>query len=198
MNQHAKQNAVWAGIAALLMLYYGWGTGGWLIPANSTAFFEATFNWFDWMLKIGGICMAVVAVLCFLGLRVALLIDVVVSGLCGSILILCPVYWMFIVGPGLQNIVFVIFGGMFVNTARGCWTAYRESGGTVGTATRKQGGLFGVEPLAPPVTPPPPEPTHPASIRPDALPKDDEPPPPEGFLAALAKEKDEPPRASFE
>ena len=52
--------------------------------------------------------------------------------------------------------------------------------------------------LSPPYSAPVAEAVHPASVRPAALPKDGEPPPPEGYLAALAKEKDEPPTASFE
>lgn len=198
MNRHARDNALWAGIAAALMLYYGWGTGGWAIPSDATAFYETTIRIFDWMLRIGGILLAVVAVLCFAGIRLALLMDAFVSGLCGLIMVACPAYWILNDGLGIQYLMYVVFGVMFLNAARGCWTAFHASGpATAGTPSRRT-GWFGVQPLPAPQAPPPPDPVHPASIHPESLPKDGEPPPPEGYLAALSKEKDEPPTASYE
>ncbi len=189
MNHPARQNALWAGIGAMLMLYYGWRVG--LQGTTPSNFYNTTVDVFDWMLKFGGIGLAIVAVLCFVGQRVGLLLDVFVSGICGTIMILCAVYWlgyglMHGSGVDLQDLLFLIFGGMFVSSARGCWTAYRTSAAA--------GGRQAVQTtvLSPPVAP-----VHPASVRPVSLSEDGKPPP-EGYLAALAKEKDEPPRASFE
>lgn len=186
MNHPARQNALWAGIGAMLMLYYGWRVG--FQGTTSSDFYNATVEFFDWMLKIGGACLAVVAVLCFAGRRVGLLLDVFVSGICGTVMVLCALYWlgyglMHGSGVDLQDLLFLIFGGMFVSAARGCWTAYRASA----AAGRRQ--------TIPTTVPSPP--IHPASVRPVSLPEGDEPPP-DGYLAALANEKDEPPRASFE
>ena len=187
MNQHARDNALWAGIAAAMLLFFGWGTSGWLIPADATEFYETTIWVFDWMLKIGGILLAVVAVLCFAGIRLALLCDTFVSGVCGLIMVACPLFWILSDGFGLQYVMYVVFGFMFLNAARGCWVSYRATGGPRRPA-----------PLVPSIAPRAPEPIHPASVHPDSLPADGEPPPPDGYLAALAKEKDEPPKASFE
>jgi hypothetical protein len=205
MNQQAKDNAVWAGIAALLMLVYGWRYG--TVGISDSGFYNTTVAVFNWMLRIGGIGMAGVAIICFAGLRVGLLIDVLVSGICGLIMVACAGYWLLSGGFGFNDLLFLAFGGMFLNAARGCWSAYAASGpAAVGGASAVGGpaagggpsagrGWLGVKPLQPPKPPSPPEPPHPASVRPKTLPEDGQPPP-EGYLAALAKEDDEPPTAA--
>ncbi len=189
MNQHARNNAVWAGIAAVLMLFFGWGRG--LVGMTDDDFYNTTVAVFEWMLKVGGFALLVVAGMCFAGLRAGLLVDVFVSGIVGLIMVLCSIYWLGhgVTGGGfdIQDIMFLVFGFMFLNAARGCWVSYQATGGPRRPA-----------PLVPSIAPRAPEPIHPASLHPDSLPKDGEPPPPDGYLAALAKEKDEPPRASFE
>ncbi|MBN2559665.1 MAG: hypothetical protein JXQ75_01875 [Phycisphaerae bacterium] len=198
MSQDAKDNATWAGIAGLLMLVYGWGMG--LAGTSDDDFYNTTVAVFDWMLKIGGLCMVVVAVVCFAGQRTGLLIDVLVSGTCGLIMVLCGIYWLLNDGLYIRYMLYIVFGGMFLKAARDCWLSYFASGAvpTGDAATNGAGGRgwLGVKPLEPPKPPNPPkaEAPHPASIRPKSLPKDGEPPP-EGYLAALAKEEDEPPAA---
>ncbi len=204
MNQQAKDNAVWAGIAALLMLLYGWMYG--TVGISDSDFYNTTVAIFNWMLRIGGIGMAGVAIICLVGLRIGLLIDVFVSGICGLIMVACAGYWLLSGGFGLNDLLYLAFGGMFLNAARGCWSAYTASGpaavggaaggGAVAGGRPSAGrGWLGVKPLEPPKSPSPAESAHPASVRPKSFPKDGQPPP-EGYLAALAKEEDEPPTAA--
>jgi hypothetical protein len=202
MNRDAKDNAVWAGVAAVLMLGYGWGMAGWIIPSDAGETYRLLVHVFDWMLKIGGIAMAVVTVVCALGWRVGLLLDVLVSGICGLIMAGCPLYWLLTRGLALTYLVYILFGVLFLGAARGCWQAYRLAGCPVGPAPppappaappRK---WLGIETLEPPKPPPKAEPPHPASIRPKSLGEGDQPPP-EGYLAALAKEDEQPPTASY-
>ncbi len=194
MNPQAKDNAIWAGVAALLMLYFGWGSG--LVGISDDAFYNATVAVFVWMLRIGGICMLVVTGVCLLGLRVGLLLDAGVSGLCGLVLVLCGGYWTLHDGFGLQDVLYIVFGFMFLGTARSHWVAFTQSGSDAPREGPSRRGLFGIKPLAPPEPPTKPEPPHPASIRPKSLPESGEPPP-DGYLAAMAHEDEEPPTASF-
>lgn len=199
MNQYAKDNAVWTGLAALFMMFYGWFGGAWIYPASADALYILLFDVFDWMLKIGGGCLAIVAIVCFLGHRLGLLLDAIFSGICGLILAGCPAYWMLKGSVGFQNILFIVLGIFLVREACRSWSAY----GSSSHETKRESGegrWFGIPTLEPPRAQKPsiPEPPHPASLKSDALPKDGEPPPEEGYLAALAKEKDEPPSASYE
>jgi hypothetical protein len=200
MNRDAKDNAMWAGIAALLMLVYGWGFAAKGISDNE--FYNVTVAIFYWMLRIGGIAMVVVTVVCALGRPFGLLLDTFVSGICGLIMVACPAYWLLAEGLFINYLMYLVFGVLFLGAARGCWQAYRLAGRPVGSAPppappaappRK---WLGIETLEPPKPPPKAEPPHPASIRPMSLGEGDQPPP-EGYLAALAKEDEQPPTASY-
>lgn len=201
----ARQNALQAGVTALLMLIFGWAyaTKG----ISSSAFYNTTVDVFYWSLRIGGIAMAIAAAFCAAEIRVGLLIEAIVSAVCGMLMALIAVYWMIDAGGfDLQYLLYVIFGGMFISAAASAMRSYRilgmQGGHIPAASAERTGGVFGVpggggqRPLhkAAPVA----EAVHPASVRPASLPKESEPPPPEGYLAALAKEKDEPPTASFE
>lgn len=206
MNQDAKDNAAWTGFAALLMLAYGYLATGWSYPAGATAFYLFTLSLFDWMLKIGGICLLATAVVCMFGLRLGLLLDTIVSGVCGLIMILCAGTWTLSGGFGLFAALCLIFGGIYINAARGALASYLASasqGALPATAPAGEPApaprrWFGSPTPPPPAKPPPPkaEAPHPATVRPKSLSADGAPPP-EGYLAALAKEDEEPPNASY-
>ena len=203
-NEHASQNAAYAAIAALCMLGFGWFNK--LSGISSDKFYNTTVELFSWTLRIGGFAMLAVAVLCFASLRVGLLVDVFVSGICGAIIAGCALYWLVhgFAGGGFDpwDLLYLIFGGMFLNAAKSCWISY--------TATAPPTAPGGDEQRAPQVvpvhskskavpaeTPQPEEPVHPASIRPTSMDANDDPPP-GGYLAALAREQDKPPQADFE
>jgi len=188
-NPHARHNALYSAIAALFMILYGWGAGGIGHGPEDQTFLNTTIDIFNWTLKIGGLLLAVVAMVSFAGMTVGLLLDFIVAGACGVVMVVCSGYWLL---RWLQHrdqyafdftdgLIF-IFGLMFLRAALGSWSLF----------TRSEPDTTRPERTAPTE----PEPPHPASIRPRSLPGEDEPPPPEGYLSALAKDEDEPPAAS--
>ncbi|HKQ49193.1 MAG TPA: hypothetical protein VJZ71_14070 [Phycisphaerae bacterium] len=204
----ARQNALQAGVSALIMLIIGWAFAAKGVSAST--FYNTTVDVFFWSLRIGGIAMAISAALCAADFRIGLLVEAMTSALCGLLMTLIAVYWLVDAGGlDLQYLLYVIFGVGFITTTASALRSYRAIGSNGGQSPRYQtadearaGGVFGVPSgggqsphyMATPVA----EAVHPASVRPASLPKEGEPPPPEGYLAALAKEKDEPPTASFE
>jgi|GEM_PF-1358780 len=202
MDQRAKQNAFSVGIAAMVMLIYGFAFGGFGVAPDLGPFYETTIHVFNGMLKIGGVALAIVAVLSLAGLRVALLCDFLISGMCGIIMAACGVYWTVQERSfDIQNLMILVFGVMFVRSALVSWSLFgtgEAAAGEGGTPTG--GGWFGRKsaPTQEPQEPVAPEPIHPASVHPSSLPGEGEAPPEEGYLAALSKEDEEPPTASFE
>lgn len=162
--------------------------------------YALSFTVFYGMLKIGGICLLLIAAVCWTGRPIALVLDAIVTTLCGLIMVGCAVCWtIFEKSMDLQNLLIFIVGIMFTRSgfANGSLFVRGE-----GAFEGKSGGKswFGIPTLEPPGAqePPVPEVPHPASLKSDALPGEGEPPPDEGYLAALSKEKDEPPSASYE
>jgi hypothetical protein len=194
-----------AGISALIMLIVGWAVAAKGISAST--FYNTTVDVFFWSLRIGGIAMAIAAALCAADFRIGLLLEAITSAVCGLLMTLIAVYWLIDAGGlDLQYLLYVIFGGGFLTTATSTMRSYQalraQGGHNPAAGAERTGGVFGVPGgggQSPPYQRAPvPEAVHPASVRPASLPKESEPPPPEGYLAALAKEKDEPPTASFE
>lgn len=187
MDERARATGVHAAIGALLMLAYGWGMGGFSALSSATATYVTAINVFNAMLKFGGIAMAITAGICLAGQRVGLVVDAVVAGLCGLIMVGCSLIWL-TTGGGVdvQDILILIFGGFFITGARRSWADHQATGGTRAAVVARA------------ATPKEPGAPHPASIRPASLAGAEDSEPPEGYLAALSKEKDEPPTASFE
>src|SRR5207249_697681 len=113
-------------------------------------------------------------------LVVGLLVDALLTGVCAVVFAIVGIDWL---THGFTNgFLLPIFALMFGAAARHQFATWKN----LGTSA------FGAFPVVPV------EPVHPASIRPEVLPRPDEPPPVEGYLAALAREKREPPRADME
>lgn len=187
MDERARATGIHAAIGALLMLGYGWGMGGFSALGSASNLYTAAVALFNGMLKFGGIAMAISAAICLTGRGAGLLTDALVSGLCGLVMVGCAIIWIASGGGfDMQDLLILIFGGFFVSGARRSLTEYR-SRRSVNVPPMRRTRM--VEPQPPP---------HPASIRPASLSGTDAEPPPDGYLAALSKEKDEPPTASFE
>lgn len=189
MHGYAKENAFFTALAGLVMLAYGWysvalyGDLGPLHDASVTAFFL--------VLRYGGLIMIAAAAYQYTGQRLSLLVDAVVTGGCGLVLLLCGATWIALERSvaDLNNILVPVVSLFLLRSGLASFAAYRGSGESVPPAGRR------VAAQARPAAPPAP---HPASLASSALPREDEPPPAEGYLAALAREKDEPPKASYE
>ncbi len=101
-----------AAIGAAFLLYFGFNQ----IILVDFATLDGKVWWvFNYTLQIGGICMAVVSLLLFIGLRLALLADGVVSVLVGALLVLTGI-GIFFGGDTLQALINVACGYMFYSS----------------------------------------------------------------------------------
>lgn len=183
MNRHAKENAGMAGFAGLVLIIYGFGFGGIGVYTDHGAFYEFLIRLYNWTIRYGGFALLAAAGVCFTGLRIGLLIDAVVSGLIGGILVLCVGGWFFYERSfDVTNIVVVLIALMLLRSAYANFLLWNASAGE-----------------RPPSRPAPsPSEAPPIHIASGVLPKEGEPPPPEGYLAALAREKEESSKANYE
>lgn len=185
MENHSRQAASYTAFSGLVMLLYGayLFSTGFSAVSSAPAIYSAAIELFKWTLLVGGLLLLVTAVVCAVGHRAGLILDAVISGVCGALLVGCAGIW-FAKGRGfdIQDAVVMIFGVILVREAMGSWKIYVASASQTG---------FPVDLVREP------EPIHPASIRPESIPEGDEPPA-EGYLAAMAKDKQEPPSASYE
>lgn len=174
--------ALFAG--ALLTIY------GWFLSAkgiSSSVAYNAIVDVFYWTLRVGGPLMLLAGAACFAGLRPGILIDAVAAGICGVVMLVYALAGVFTgVGIGVNNLLALVFGVLFLSSARRSMEYYLSSRGSPARMGARPA------PEARPVA----EAVHPASVRPASLPAEGEPPPEEGYLAALAREDDEPPSAA--
>jgi hypothetical protein len=182
MNEHAKRNAANTAVAAGLSLFYGWFYA--TIGISDDAFYNFTVSCLFWTLRIGGLLLLIAAAICFLGRRGGLLLDAVFSGCIAVVMVLCAAYWMKADGFNSQNIIIFVFGILFGRAAWFSWGSF-----SLGDSTNTSQVIESVEAGSTP---------HPASIHPDVLPTEDQPAPPDGYLAALSKDPDPPATASHE
>jgi len=186
MYEPARRNAVNSLILGGVLLAYGFLTSP-VHLVEDVGLHNTMVDLLFVVLRGGGAAFIVIGALLYAGLRFALLIDAVVVGLCGLILAACGVYWIVTEGPGIQDVLYLIFGVLFLRAGVHSFGAYRK--GDTLEAPLTAPATDGAQSAAPA------EPVHPASIRPDSLPPDGEVPP-DGYLSALSKEKGEPPDAS--
>lgn len=186
MSQQARRNAGYAAIAGLVLLAYGLVTTPVFhvdeVSGTEEGYelFNASLHVFYAMLRFGGGALILTAGLCFAGIRFGILVSGVITGLCGLIMLACGGYWVSIDGWVLSDILYLLFGFIFVRDAYLTLSLFRMG-----------------EPVpAQAATPVYDEPPHPAGVHPESLPRDGEPPPADGYLAALSKEDEEPPTAS--
>lgn len=186
MTDRIRAIAGQAVIAGLLMTFYGWYMSGKGI-SSSTAY-NTMVDVFYWMLRLGGPLLLVGAAICYQGVRVGALFDGIVTLACGIVMVGYGISGLPTgVGVGLNNMLALVFGAIFIQSARRSLAVYRHS------RTESAPDERAAVQIARPV-----EPVHPASVHADVMPGAEEPPPPDGYLAALSREKDEPPTASFE
>lgn len=166
-------------LPAALFFFFGWMQ---YIDTDSslTDFYNFSVHWCNWSLRIGSILFLIAAVACYAGIAAGLLLDAVVTACCALMFLVVGANWS---SYGFVNgYLFVIFAFMFGTAARRSFQIWKSMRGVPLPSDRT----------------PPARPLHPAEIHPDVLPKADEPPPPEGYLARLAREKREAPRADHE
>ncbi len=179
MNRHAKDNAGFSLTAGLILLAFGFyfGIGSYI---DHGPFYVFLIHLFRWTVRLSGFAFLVIAGISWMGHRVGLLLDAIVSALCGGVMVGCVIGWMFFErGLDLINVVSVLLGLMLLRSGYTNLLVFRESASDPG---RPRGAFPTIV-------------QQPLNISSTVLPKEGEPPPPEGYLAALAKEKDDPPNS---
>jgi len=187
-----RQNVAPAAVGAAFLLFFGFyrlaePTGAELFDRASWVFYHT--------LRVGGLAMGAVAAWSMLGQPITLAVDAVVTVAIGALLILTGLGMAVDGGPMVQTIINVVCGGMFTSSGVRNWRDYRFFSATKTSnhpaiPTRDLGDLDRRPHASPDVRRKPPSPTqgegrgegreHREAATPIA-------PPPEGFLASLAK-----------
>lgn len=207
-----RQNVMSAGIAAALLLYFGFGALA-LVDAQSLA--EKGHNAFIYVLRVGGILSLIAAFLCMTGKLPALAYDGVTTLLTGVAMAICVVLMMSEYAVFLNAIIAVLFVVAGFRDTR-AWLgllqmkivqANKEAGGS-SVSDRESGESMAVtkgyvtmpviDRKPPETITPPPNPEPPISSSPPVTiepPQAEEPiadePAPDGFLASFAPEQDD-------
>ncbi|HUU86082.1 MAG TPA: hypothetical protein VM243_21500 [Phycisphaerae bacterium] len=115
-KRRVRSTALWAGLAAVIMLFFGY-RGGWELPEANPM--RAGSMLFVYTLKIGGWVMLVEALLLWTGIRAALVCDGVVTTLIGMLLVLGGL----LMTPGSlwQALLFIVFGLLFISSGLRSW-----------------------------------------------------------------------------
>lgn len=181
-----RQTGIHSALTAILLLFFGWYAGFTVDPAQVGPVYAGAVTLFNWTLRIGGVALLVVCVVCLLGEPKGVLLDAIIAALAGLIFLSCALIWM-IKGSGIDLLDLLVFASacILLGGARRSFNLWRSGLAPVAG--------FPVVNASPPESQAP----HPASIRPMGLPTETDPPPEDGFLAALGREKDEPPPDSF-
>lgn len=130
-REKMRQTAGMALFAAALMLTFGlyyWTSE--LVGISDSKLYNASVTGFVWTLLIGGVMMLLSAGLLFVCWRQALLADAIMTLAVGVALLLLGligvVYGLTHGFFSFERILLVIFGAMFVSSARGSWLAHRS------------------------------------------------------------------------
>jgi len=123
MRQDTRQIVFPALIAGALMLVIGiWFER---VGASDSDFYNNSVEAFNWIMRIGGAVMFLVAALAWVGWSGAFLADAIGSGLIGLALAIEALIWLS--QSDIPNGVLVlIFSLMFLNSARHSWLASRQ------------------------------------------------------------------------
>jgi hypothetical protein len=106
-----RQNTGNAAFAAICLLFFGFG---YFSPPAADSLFTAGDALFAYTLRVGGVAMACVAIACLGNKPVALLLDAIVSFSIGALLIVSAAMMILGGGFGLNKLLYVLFGGMFI------------------------------------------------------------------------------------
>ncbi len=175
-----RQNVVPAAIGAAFLLFFGFLR---LTEPTGTDLFSRA-NWvFYYTLRFGGLAMGAVAAWSLLGKSITLAVDAVVSVAIGALIVLSGLGMAVDGGPMIQTIINFVCGSMFISSGVRNWRDYRLLAVTSASIptplptapSPSQGESRGEGHL------------HPKTIE---LPRQSgvsNAPPPQGFLASLAK-----------
>jgi len=107
-----RRNARSAGYAAACLLFFGFG---WFAPPTVSDLFSAGDALFNYTLRFGGLIMALVALFSLLGRPILLILYATASMAIGVSLVVSAAMMIFGGHLSLYEILYLVFGGMFVS-----------------------------------------------------------------------------------
>lgn len=123
------RSGAWSsGIAAALMLWYGFIGGGFIVP-DKGGIYVAACKAFIFTVRAGGVVMATITLSALLGLRFTPAVEAVASAIIGAVFVLSGAVQ--VLHADMMALFYVIFGAMFLHSARSSWQRFqwiRESG----------------------------------------------------------------------
>ncbi len=128
-----RQNVFPAGVAALILLYFGFAVFEFQAVKDTFTLGDTLFNY---TIRIGGIALAILAAASLSGRAVVLLADAFVSILVGAGLILGGLLMMAGGAMTTGYFLYLIFGGLFVSSGMRNLRDYRKISGDSGGASR--------------------------------------------------------------
>ena len=117
-----RQNVAPAAIGAAFLLYFGFLHL--TEPTGTDVFGRASWVFYH-TLRLGGLAMAAIALWCMLGRSIALAVDAVITVLIGGLLILTGLAMAVDGGAMVQTIINIVCGGMFISSGFRNWRDYR-------------------------------------------------------------------------
>lgn len=121
VREQTAQYAIGTAIGAACMLYVGFGLS--LEGISTSGLYNSSVDALTWMMKIGGIAMAVTAALLWAGVGLALLIDGVLTLAVGGAMLIIGGIW--ITHSDMQGFLLLIFGAVYISSGWSCWRAGR-------------------------------------------------------------------------
>lgn len=207
VSARVRHNAGSAGLAALCLLFFGFFR---FAPPTVTNLFTLGDAIFNYTLRAGGVAMGVIALWLLLGRPITLIVDAVATIAIGVLLALSAVMMILGGGFGLNQILYIVFGATFLASGvrigrdyflmarAGATTSSSSQPGAIdhaqvtpsatGGSTRRSQQVRKIDETARA------EDVPSAAVETEAPTEkqEPEPPPPEGYLAALGKRN--PPR----
>jgi len=162
--------AVWTAICGAFMLYYG--LREWESLLDSPLYAFAVHTW-AWTLRIGGGAMLVIALLALTGMKIAARIDAVASVVVALMFAFTGVIFLF--HGDNDGILSLIFTAVFAHAGWRSWRLWMQ----IPISSPHDSGITQARHVIPNTD------TDPSGRSATQAP---EPPPPEGYLAALARE----------
>ena len=162
-------------VAGVLMVLVGFWLG--LEGLSKSNVYNASVTVFNWLMRIGGIAMLIVAAMAYLNWRPILAFDAAAAVVIGGMMVLISLVWI-MNNDLIQGVVILFFGGMFVKAGIQSWLMFR------GTPARSAD-----TPPAREEEPKAPSPGRLPSKHRVTPPKPGEPEP-EGFLADIGRSKE--------
>jgi len=122
LAMRVRQNVAPAAVGATFLLYFGFFH---LAEPTGTGLFDRASWVFYHTLRVGGAALAAIAAWSLLGQPITLAIDAVVTVAIGALLILTGLGMAIDGGEILQTIINVVCGGMFTSSGIRNWRDYR-------------------------------------------------------------------------